>query len=99
MIPGLFGEVFAVLFTMIFAQPFGEVCLADYEPMRIKCHVDPIAAVLGIIVPTVMYIFAAIRSVNELLKKDTVLLLNGNSGCDGEPISVNKPVYQRQSFG
>ena len=79
MIPGLFGGIFAIFFTMIFAQPFGEVCLADYEPMRIKCHLDPIAAALGIIVPTVMYILAAMRSVNKLLKKDTVLLLNGNS--------------------
>ena len=79
MIPGLFGGIFAIFFTMIFAQPFGEVCLADYEPMRIKCHLDPIAAVLGITVPTVMYILAAMRSVNKLLKKDTVLLLNGNS--------------------
>ena len=79
MIPGLFGGIFAVLFTMIFAQPFGEVCLADYEPMRIECHLEPAAAILGIIVPTVMYILAAMRSVNKLLKNDTVLLLNGNS--------------------
>lgn len=36
MIPGLLGGIFAALFTMIFAQPFGEICLADYEPMRIE---------------------------------------------------------------
>lgn len=80
MIPGVFGGIFAVLFTVIFAQPFGELCLADYEPMRIECHLNPAAAVLGIIVPTVMYILAAVRSVNKLLKKDTVLLLNDNCG-------------------
>lgn len=79
MIPGLFGGVLASIFTMIFAQSFGEVCLADYEPMRIECHLDPVVAILGIIIPTVMYILAAMRSVNKLLKKDTVLLLNGNS--------------------
>lgn len=79
MLPGLFGGVLAVLFTMIFAQPFGEVCLADYEPMRIECHLNPVAAVLGMIVPTAMYILAAMHSVNRLLKKDTVLLLNENS--------------------
>ncbi len=79
MIPGLFGGVFAAIITVIFAQPFGEVCLADYEPMRIECHLDPTAAILGIIVPTVMYVLAAMNSVNKLLKKDTVLLLNGNS--------------------
>lgn len=97
MIPGLFGGVFAVFFTMVFAQPFGEVCLADYEPMRIKCHLDPIAAVLGIIVPTVMYILAAMHSVNKLLKKDTVLLLNGNSE-QGEKNFKNILVKNKISF-
>lgn len=79
MIPGVFGGIFAALFTMIFAQPFGQVGLMDYEPMRIECHLDPVAAILGIIIPTVMYVLAAMNSVNKLLKKDTVLLLNGNS--------------------
>ncbi len=97
MIPGLFGGVFAILFTMIFAQSFGEVCLADYEPMRIKCHLNPIAAVLGIIVPTAMYILAAMRSVNKLLKKDTVLLLNGNSE-QGEKNFKNILVKNKISF-
>lgn len=82
MIPGVFGGILAVIFSILFAQPFGEVCLADYEPMRIECHVEPVAAVIGIIVPTVMYVFAAMYSVNKLLKKNTVLLLNGNSEQD-----------------
>lgn len=84
MIPGVFGGIFAIIFSMIFAQPFGEVCLADYEPMRIECHVEPAAAVTGMIVPTAMYVFAAMYSVNKLLNKDTVLLLNGNSGQGGK---------------
>ncbi|MBQ7925727.1 MAG: FtsX-like permease family protein [Lachnospiraceae bacterium] len=79
MLPGLLGGVLASAFTMIFAQSFGELCLADYEPMRIQCHLEPVAALLGIIVPTVMYVLAAMRSVSKLLKKDTVLLLNGNA--------------------
>lgn len=82
MIPGLLGGIFSVLLTCLFAQPFGELCLADYEPMRIQCRVNPFAAVLGITIPTLMYVLAAIRSVNKLLKKDTVLLLNGNSDQD-----------------
>ena len=79
MLPGLLGGVLASAFTMIFAQSFGELCLADYEPMRIQCHLEPVAALLGIIVPTVMYVLAAMGSVSKLLKKDTVLLLNGNA--------------------
>ncbi len=97
MIPGLLGGIFAVIFIMIFAQSFGELCLADYEPMRIECHLNPVAAVLGILVPTLMYILAAIRSVNKLLKKDTVLLLNGNSE-QGEKNYKNILVKNKISF-
>lgn len=83
-IPGLAGGILAVLFAVIFAQPFGEICLADYEPMRIECRVNPAAAVLGIIVPTVMYLLAALRSVNKLLRKNTVLLLNDSAEQGGK---------------
>jgi len=97
MIPGVFGGVLAAIFTMLFAQPFGEVGLQDYEPMRIECHLDPIAAILGIIIPTIMYILAAMNSVNKLLKKDTVLLLNGN-GEQGEKGYRNILVKKKISF-
>lgn len=97
MIPGVFGGVFAVIFTTIFAQPFGELCLADYEPMRIECHMNPVAAILGIAVPTIMYILAAMNSVNKLLKKDTVLLLNGNSE-QGEKNYKNVLAKKKISF-
>ena len=97
MIPGLLGGIFAVVFSMIFAQPFGEVCLADYEPMRIECHMAPLAAVLGIAIPTIMYVLSAMHSVNKLLKKDTVLLLNGNSE-QGERSYRNMLVKKKLSF-
>lgn len=79
MIPGLLGGILAVILSTIFAQPFGELCLADYEPMRINCRMEPLPAILGIVVPTIMYVLASMHAVNKLLKKDTVLLLNGNS--------------------
>ena len=82
-IPGLSGGILGVLFTVIFAQSFGELCLADYEPMRIECRLNPLAAVLGIMIPTGMYLLAAVRSVNKLLKKNTVLLLNDSAGQGG----------------
>ncbi|MBQ8597314.1 MAG: FtsX-like permease family protein [Lachnospiraceae bacterium] len=101
MIPGLFGGVFAELLTVIFAQPFGKIGLMDYEPMPIECHLDPIAAILGIVVPTIMYVLAAVNSVNKLLKKDTVLLLNGNSdqGKKGfRNILVEKKISFRMKY-
>ena len=82
MIPGLLGGVFGVGLSLMFAQSFGELCLMDYEPMRIECHVNPLMALISILVPTLMYVLAAVHSVNRLLKKDTVLLLNGNAEQD-----------------
>ncbi|MDO5126811.1 MAG: FtsX-like permease family protein [Eubacteriales bacterium] len=82
MIPGILGGVVSVLFASIFAQWFGELGLQDYEPMRIVCQMQPFDAIIGIFVPTLLYIIAAMLSVNRLLKKDTVLLLNSNVDAD-----------------
>ena len=68
--------------TTAAAQPYGELGLTDYEPMRISCSLSWYAAVLGIDVPTVMYVLAALLSVRRLLRQNTVLLLNG-SGDEG----------------
>ena len=76
---------------MIFAQSFGELGLQDYEPMRIECHLESVAAILGIVIPSIMYVLAAMNSVNKLLKKDTVLLLNGNfEQGDGDYVHSGK---------
>lgn len=79
MIPGLLGGTLGVGLILMFAQSFGELCLMDYEPMRIECHMNPGMALVSILVPTLMYVLAAMHSVNKLLKEDTVLLLNGNA--------------------
>lgn len=81
-IPGLVGGILTTVIVLIIAQPFAELCLADYEPMRIKGEVDVAEAVLGIVIPTAMYALAALATVRKLLKKDTVLLLNGNADGD-----------------
>ena len=83
-IPGLLGGVLSVVIAAVCAQPFGEVPLNDYEPLKVTCHLSGIAAVLGILVPSLLYIWAAAHAVNKLLKKDTVLLLAGNA--DGKEI-------------
>lgn len=65
--------------SLIAAQPFSEMGLQDYEPMRVTGHLNPIDAVLGVVIPVVLYVLAALLSVRKLLRKDTVLLLNGNA--------------------
>ncbi len=78
-IPGLFGGILTAVVSAAAAQPLGEMALADYEPMRITCKLNPLDTVLGILLPTALYVIAALLSVRRLLKKDTVLLLNGNA--------------------
>ncbi len=85
-IPGLIGGIFTMIIAGIFSQKFGEIGLMDYEPMRIQCKLDILPALLGVLIPTCLYILAAFITVNRLVKKNTVLLLNGNA------ISENKKV-------
>ena len=78
-IPGIFGGVLTAVVSLIFQQPLSEMGLADYEPMRVVGRLNPLDAALGILIPTALYILAALLSVRRLLKKDTVLLLAGNA--------------------
>lgn len=78
-IPGIMGGVLTAVVSALAAQGYSEAGLNDYEPMRIVGHLDPLIAILGVIVPTLMYVLAALISVRRLLKKDTVLLLSGNA--------------------
>lgn len=81
-LPGLLGGVLTAVIAAIVAQPYGELGLQDYEPMRIHCTMNPIATVLGILIPTAMYILAALLAVRRLLRHDTVSLLAGSVGND-----------------
>ena len=80
-IPGVIGGVLTAIISVLAAQPYSEAGLTDYEPMRIVGQLNPLIAVLGIIIPTLMYVLAALISVHRLLKMDTVLLLNGNANA------------------
>lgn len=76
-LPGLIGGIATAILSMIFAQPYSQMGLQDYEPMRVQGHLSPAIAVLGILVPTAMYLLAGLLSVRRLLKRDTVALLSG----------------------
>ncbi len=81
-LPGLLGGILTAVISAIVAQPYGELGLQDYEPMRIHCTMNPIATVLAIVIPTAMYILAALLAVRRLLKHDTVALLSGSVGTE-----------------
>lgn len=78
-LPGLAGGILTAAISAAAAQPLSEMGLQDYEPMRVVGRLNPLDAALGVAVPTVMYVLAAVLSVGKLLKKDTVLLLSGNA--------------------
>ncbi len=79
-LPGLAGGALAFLFAFLFAQPYGELCLQDYEPMHIDFHLPLLIGLLGIIIPTLIYILAAALSASRLLRAKTVDLLLGKAG-------------------
>lgn len=79
-IPGILGGILTYIACTIFAQPYGEMSLEDYEPMRVTFKLSPLIGILGIIVPTVMYVIAALLAVRKMLNNDTVTLLNGAAG-------------------
>ena len=81
-LPGILGGILTVLLATLTAQPYGELGLQDYEPMRIVCHMKPLPAILGIVIPTAMYIIAALLAVRRLLRHNTVQLLSGAVGND-----------------
>ena len=83
-IPGLVGGVLTAVISAAAAQPMSEMGLQDYEPMRVAGHLNPPDAVSGIVIPTVLYVLAALLPVRKLLKKNTVLLLNGNADSGKE---------------
>ncbi len=78
-VPGLVGGILTAVISMAAAQPMSEMGLQDYEPMRVTGHLNPLNASLGVVIPTLLYVASALLSVRKLLKKDTVLLLNGNA--------------------
>lgn len=47
-LPGLLGGILTAILSTIFAQPYSEIGLQDYEPMRVHGHLNPAIAVLGV---------------------------------------------------
>ena len=82
-IPGLIGGILSAVAAMLVAQPYGECGLADYEPLPATFSLPLWTAIAGVIVPTVIYLFAGLLKVNKLLKNDTVQLLGGIVGNNG----------------
>ena len=99
-IPGILGGTVTAILTVIFAQPYGEYCLADYEPMNATFALPIPIAIAGIIIPTVIYLIAAMNKVRKLLKSNTVDLLAGTVGKKGKArrIFIKSKMKVRRKF-
>ncbi|MCB6993120.1 FtsX-like permease family protein [bacterium 210820-DFI.6.37] len=83
-LPGLLGGILSVAVIAVSAQPYGEMGLADYEPLHIDFHMSASGAVAAILVPTLLYAISAALSARRLLREDTVRLLNGMAAGGGK---------------
>ncbi len=79
-IPGILGGALAFGITSAISQPYGELCLSDYEPMRATFYLPVAIGLLGVLVPTVMYVIAAVITTFWVLRCDTVDLLSNRAG-------------------
>lgn len=75
-IPGILGGILVSVMCLLIAQPYGELALIDYEPLQAKFKLPVTAALIGLIVPTLIYLCAALLKIRKLMKHDVVELLN-----------------------
>ncbi len=99
-IPGILGGTVTAILTIIFAQPYGEYCLADYEPMNAVFTLPIPIAIAGIVIPAIIYLIAAMNKVRKLLKSNTVDLLAGTVGKKGKSrrIFIKSKMKVRKKF-
>ncbi|MBQ6661270.1 MAG: ABC transporter permease [Lachnospiraceae bacterium] len=83
-IPGALGGLLTAVLSLLLAEPFGKIGLADYEPMKPDFRLPLWVAVAGIVIPTAIYYISSMLRVRALLQADTVELLAGAVGNDGK---------------
>lgn len=77
MIPGIIGGILMTIIVYIGANYFGKLSTGDYEVMKINFIYPWYMAILGIVVPTVIYVIASILTVKKLINKPVTDLLKG----------------------
>ena len=77
MIPGIIGGLLMTIIVYIGANYFGKLSTGDYEVMKIEFIYPWYMAILGVIVPTIIYVLASILTVKKLINKPVTDLLRG----------------------
>lgn len=92
-IPGLLGGVLTTIIVALCAQPYGELGLMDYEPLQAEFTLHAPQMLLGIVLPTTMYILSTAWTVHRLLENDIAVLLAGAAKGRGR---IRKALVGRQ---
>ena len=77
LIPGLIGGILMTIIVYISANFFGSVSIGDFEVMKISFIYPWYMAILGIIVPSLIYVIVSIFTVKRLINKPITDLLRG----------------------
>ena len=77
MIPGIIGGIFMTVIIYITEGMFGKLATGDFEVMHINFLYPWYTAILGIIIPTLIYVVASILTVKKLINKPVTSLLRG----------------------
>ena len=79
LIPGLTGGILMTIIIYISVNFFGKLASGDFEVMKINFVYPWYTALLGILVPTIIYVIASIITAKILINKPTTDLLRGAS--------------------
>ena len=100
-LPGILGGVLTTVGVNFCVDPYGALGLMDYEPFNIDFHFKIPQMLMGIIIPTGMYVLSTIFTVSRILKNDVTVLLSGAAGGKEKlkKIFVGKDISFRRKFG
>ncbi len=77
MIPGIVGGILMTVIIYITEGMFGKLATGDFEVMHINFLYPWYTAILGIVIPTLIYIVASVLTVKKLINKPVTSLLRG----------------------
>ena len=77
MIPGLVGGILMTIIVYLTSGFFGRIAIGDFEVMSIDFIYPWYTAILGIIIPTLIYTVVSVLTVKRLINKPITELLRG----------------------
>ncbi len=77
LIPGIIGGVLMTIIVYIGANYFGKLSTGDFEVMKISFIYPWYMAIIGIVVPSLIYVCASLLTVKKLINRPVTDLLRG----------------------